>query len=123
MIQGYVNRSYEAVLPLVVCQEKRLKSINAVIDTGFTGFLSLPFATIQELELVRSYSELATLGDGSEVLFDIYGASVIWDGRYREVEINAAETEPLLGMRLLRGHQLHINAIEGGLVTIRSSTT
>lgn len=123
MIRGHVNRNYKAVLPLVVWQGERLKSINAVIDTGFTGFLSLPLAMVQELNLVRSYSELATLGDGSEVLFDIYGASVIWDGQYREIEINAAETEPLLGMRLLRSHQLQINAVEGGLVTIQSSTT
>lgn len=42
MIQGYVNENYEAVISVVVKNGTKLKSVNAVIDTGFTGFLSLP---------------------------------------------------------------------------------
>lgn len=34
-------------------------------------------------------------------------------------EINAAETEPLLGMRMLRGYRLQVDTVEGGLVTIQ----
>jgi hypothetical protein len=33
---------------------------------------------------------------------------------------DAAETEPLLGMALLKGYRLQVDAIEGGLVTIES---
>lgn len=117
MIQGYVNQNYEAML-LVVRNNDKLKFITAVIDTGFTGFLSLPISIITELELSWSYRERATLGDGSEVLFDIYDAMVIWGGQYREIEINAAETEPLLGMSMLRGYRLQVDTVQGGLVTI-----
>lgn len=118
MMQGYVNQNYEAMLSLVVRNSDKLKSITAVIDTGFTGFLSLPIATIRELELSWSYRDRATLGDGSEVLFDIYDGMVIWGGQYREIEINAAETEPLIGMSLLRGYRLQVDTVQGGLVTI-----
>lgn len=118
MMQGYVNQNYEAMLFLVVRNGDKLKSITAVIDTGFTGFLSLPIATIRELELSWSYRDRATLGDGSEVLFDIYDGMVIWGGQYREIEINAAETEPLIGMSLLRGYRLQVDTVKGGLVTI-----
>ena len=118
MMQGYVNQNYEAMLSLVVRNGDKLKSITAVIDTGFTGFLSLPIATIRELELSWSYRDRATLGDGSEVLFDIYEGMVIWGGQYREIEINAAETEPLIGMSLLRGYRLQVDTVQGGLVTI-----
>jgi len=117
-MQGYVNQNYEAMLSLVVRNGDKLKSITAVIDTGFTGFLSLPIATIRELELSWSYRDRATLGDGSEVLFDIYDGMVIWGGQYREIEINAAETEPLIGMSLLRGYRLQVDTVQGGLVTI-----
>ncbi|BAG03777.1 hypothetical protein MAE_39550 [Microcystis aeruginosa NIES-843] len=117
-MQGYVNQNYEAMLSLVVRNGDKLKSITAVIDTGFTGFLSLPIATIRELELSWSYRDRATLGDGSEVLFDIYDGMVIWGGQYREIEINAAETEPLIGMSLLRGYRLQVDTVKGGLVTI-----
>jgi clan AA aspartic protease len=120
MMQGYVNTSYEAVISLVIKHDSKLKSINAVIDTGFTGFLSLPQSLIDELELPWSYSDFATLGDGSETLFDIHDASVIWDGQFREIEINSADTEPLLGMSMLRGYRLEVDTIQGGLVTIKA---
>jgi predicted aspartyl protease len=80
--------------------------------------LSLPISIITELDLSWSYRDRATLGDGSEVLFDIYDAMVIWGGQYREIEINAAETEPLIGMSMLRGYRLQVDTVQGGLVTI-----
>jgi clan AA aspartic protease len=120
MMQGYVNTSYEAVISLVIKHNSKLKSINAVIDTGFTGFLSLPQSLIDELELPWSYSDFATLGDGSKTLFDIHEASVIWDGQFREIEINSADTEPLLGISMLRGYRLEVDTIQGGLVTIKA---
>jgi clan AA aspartic protease len=122
MMQGYVNENYEAVISIVVKNGTKLKSINAAIDTGFKGFLSLPSAIIAELELPWSYRDRATLGDGSETLFDIYEASVIWDGQFREIEINSANTEPLLGMRMLRGYRLQVDTVEGGLVAIAELT-
>ena len=118
MMQGYVNENYEAVLTVVVKNGNKFKSINAVIDTGFTGFLSLPIAIITELDLSWNYRDRGTLGDGSETLFDIYDAMVIWNGQYREIEVNRAETDPLIGMSLFRSYRLQINTIPGGLVTI-----
>ena len=76
-MQGYVNTGYEAVISLVIKHDSKLKSINAVIDTGFTGFLQ---SIIDELELPWSYSDFATLGDGSQTLFDVHDATIIWDG-------------------------------------------
>jgi len=118
MMQGYVNRNYEAIISIVVNNKSKFQSINAVIDTGFTGFLSSPIAIITELDLTWSYRDRGTLGDGSETLFDIYDAMVIWDGKYQEIEINSAETDPLIGMSLLRGYRLQVDAIKNGLVTI-----
>lgn len=120
MMQGYVNASYEAVISLVIKHDSKLKSINTVIDTGFTGFLSLPQSMIDELELPWSYSDFATLGDGSETLFDIHDANVIWDGQFRAIEINSAETDPLLGMKMLRGYRLQVDTVQGGLVTVEA---
>jgi clan AA aspartic protease len=122
MMQGYVNENYEAMISVAVKNGITFKSINAVIDTGFTGFLSLPTAIILELELQWSYRDRATLGDGSETLFDVYNADILWNGQLREIEIDAAETEPLLGMALLRGYRLQVDTIESGLVTIADGT-
>lgn len=120
MMQGHVNTGYEAVISLVIKHDSKLKSINAVIDTGFTGFLSLLQSIIDELELPWSYSDFATLGDGSQTLFDVHDATIIWDGQFREIEINSADTDPLLGMKMLRGFRLQVDTIQGGLVTIEA---
>jgi predicted aspartyl protease len=58
------------------------------------------------------------LGDGTSCIFDVYIATVIWDGEYRVIDINESETVPLIGMRLLRGYDLRVQIIEGGTVTI-----
>jgi clan AA aspartic protease len=120
MMQGYVNENYEAMISVAVKNGSSLKSFDAVIDTGFTGFLSLPTDIIIELGLEWSYRDRATLGDGSETVFDVYNAEIMWNGQLREIEIDAAETEPLLGMALLRGYRLQVDTIEGGLVMIET---
>jgi len=118
MMQGRVNQRCEAVISVAVRGGGTTTSVDAVIDTGFNGFLSLPIAIIAELDLPWIYRDRATLGDGSETLFDVYDAEIIWNGQYREIEVNAAETEPLLGMRMLKGYRLQVDAIESGLVVI-----
>jgi clan AA aspartic protease len=120
MIHGVVSRNREATISLVIVNENRqTKLITAVIDTGYTGFLSLPSEIITELNLSWTGIDRGTLGDGSEVTFEVYAAKVIWDGEYRDIPINEAETDPLVGISLLYGYDLHIQTVEGGSVTIK----
>lgn len=101
MMIGVVNFRCEAMLPIVVRNEKQqTQFFEAVIDTGFSGFLTLPAKTIAELNLPWNGSDSVTLGDGSETLFDLYAATVIWDGEFRDIDIAESETEPLIGMSL-----------------------
>jgi clan AA aspartic protease len=120
MMQGLVNQSCEAILPIVVKNNTTTQLIDAVVDTGFSGFLTLPSDIILALGLSWEGRDVATLGDGTSCTFEVYIAEVIWDGQYREVYINESETVPLIGMRLLRGYDLRIQAIEGGSVTIQA---
>jgi clan AA aspartic protease len=120
MIHGVVNQSCEAILPIVVKNDPRTQLVDAVIDTGFSGFLTLPSSTIESLDLIWKGRDIATLGDGTSCIFEVYIAVVIWDGQYRTIDINESETIPLIGMQLLRGYDLRIQAIEGGSVTIES---
>lgn len=111
----------EATLPLVISNSTGQREvIETVIDTGFDGFLSLPSEIIVRLGLPWIISNPATLGDGSEVLFDFHTGTVIWDGQYRAIDIAESETEPLVGMALLYGYRLQIDAIEGGIVRIEA---
>jgi clan AA aspartic protease len=118
MMQGFVNQSCEAVLPIVVKNDKLTQLVDAVIDTGFSGFLTLPADVIVALDLAWKGRDVATLGDGTSCIFDVYIAVVIWDGQYREIDINESETVPLIGMQLLRGYDLRVRVIEGGTVVV-----
>jgi clan AA aspartic protease len=121
MMNGIVDRNCEAIIRLVVSNEsKQTQVIDTVVDTGFTGFLTLPMTVINSLNL-RLYSrEEGMLGDGSTCIFDVYSGLVIWDGKYRYIDVNAAETDPLVGMSLLYGYRMQLDAIEGGTVTIQA---
>jgi len=121
MIPGTVNANREAVVVLRVRgpggQEQDSR---AVIDTGFTGFLTLPPAIVTALDLVRVSRGRAILANGAEELFDIYRGTVLWDGQPRIVETEAADTDPLVGMSMLYGYKLQVEAIDGGTVTIEA---
>ena len=111
----------EATLSLVVGNSSGQRQvIDTVIDTGFDGFLSLPSETIVRLGLPWTISNIATLADGSETLFDFYTGTVIWDGQYRTIDIAESETEPLLGMAMLYGYRLQVDTVEGGIVKIEA---
>ena len=121
MMHSVVNLSCEATVSLVVSNTNRqTRLIDAVIDTGYTGYLSLPREIIVALNLPWTGIDRGPLGDGSEVTFEVYAATVIWDGQYRNIPVNEAETDPLVGMSLLYGYDLQIRAVEGGNVTIKA---
>jgi predicted aspartyl protease len=121
MITGMVNAPCEALIPLRVQDANGHEhAIEAVIDTGYTGGLTLPPVLITTLGLTwRGYAS-AVLGDGNLQQFEVYAATVIRDGQARVVEIDAADTDPLVGMGLLYGYEVRIQAIDGGAVTIEA---
>jgi clan AA aspartic protease len=92
--------------------------VKSVVDTGYTGDLMLPRKFINELELTIRGIQDAILGDGSLTMFEMYAGSVIWDGQVRRVEVNASETESLIGMGLLEEYKLEIEGRCGGIVKI-----
>ncbi|WP_373540261.1 clan AA aspartic protease [Chamaesiphon sp.] len=116
---GRVNRSREAILKLVILGDENLKvAVDAVIDTGFNGDLILPLETISELGLKIQGYQKAILGDGTISQFQVYAATVIWDGARKLVEVNAATSGALIGMGLLEGYKLEVDSIPDGVVTI-----
>jgi clan AA aspartic protease len=119
MITGVVNANREATIRLVVIGSNgQQQEIEVIIDTGFTGFLTLPIELVAALGLSWLCRQPGILADGSVDFFDVYVARVIWDGQLRTVEVEAADTEPLVGMSLLDRHSLRIDVLSGGVVTI-----
>jgi len=119
MMRGVVSPSCEAMIRFAIGNKNgQLQTIDAVIDTGYTGFLSVPSEIIITLNLPWTGVDRVTLGDGSETTFEVYAGRIIWDGEYRDIPVNESETEPLVGMSLLYGYDLRIRTVIGGTVTI-----
>ena len=119
MISGVVNSNLEATVRLRLRgpggQEQE---IDAVIDTGFNGFLTVSPVLVRQLSLPHLGQSRALLADGQEELLDLYEVTLLWDGQWRGVETDATDTGAVVGMALLYGYSVSIEAVEGGQVVI-----
>ena len=123
MIQGMVNASYEAVVALSLQGPAgQVQDIHAVVDTGYSGFLTLPATLVSELGLDFAYVGRAFLANDDEVSFDVHDVTVLWDGQPRHVKADATGSTPLIGMLLLDRHNLNIEVESGGRVIIEAKT-
>lgn len=97
----------------------REQEIDAVVDSGYTGWLTLPPTVITALNLRWQTFGRGLLADGSVSSFDVYQARVVWDGRLRRVFVDAFDATPLVGMALLRGYEYKMEVRARGKVTIK----
>ena len=97
---------------------RRDQTVEFVVDTGFTGELTLPHAIAEAPGLPFTHRPRAHLADGTAVALPVYAASIIWHGREISVSILATGDHPLLGAALLDDCELLAQFRENGLVTI-----
>ena len=78
MITGQVNADYEAIVVVNLQGRRReTRRLEAVFDTGFSGFLTVPPAIVAELALPFLLIGRAILADGSEPRFPVHSAVVL----------------------------------------------
>ena len=66
MISGTVDANWEAILPLMVLDASgQAHQVDAMIDTGFNGYLTLPLASVAAWGLPWLFQEHAWLADGT----------------------------------------------------------
>ncbi|MDZ7966929.1 MAG: clan AA aspartic protease [Nostoc sp. DedSLP03] len=118
MISGIVKNGHATVNIIFRLPNQPNFTIEFVINTGFTEFLSLPPAAVTLLSFPFVYDIYANLADNSNVILPVHQATIIWNGKEQVVNVLATERLPLLGTALLDGYELVIQFIEGGLVTI-----
>jgi clan AA aspartic protease len=119
MITGTVKSDEAHIRLKVIGRHGREQEVDVIIDSGFNGALTLPPALITTLELRWRSVDQATLADGSTCVFQVYVGKLLWDGKVRSILVAEANTDPLVGMRLLRGHELKLQVRARGKVTIK----
>jgi clan AA aspartic protease len=118
MISGRI-RNREAIIELEVSATGQPpQQIEAVIDTGYNGYLTLPSQLVTALGLSFAGHRRGMLADGSVTRLDVYLATVVWHGRQKDVLISQASGTPLIGMSLLEGSRMTMDVVDGGDVSI-----
>lgn len=119
MITGTVTPYREAVIRIKLRDSVGIEAeIEAVVDTGFTDYLTLPASAIGSLTLAHGGTIRAALADGSAVDLDVYTIEIEWHSQWRMITVLEADGGPLVGMSLLYGNDLAIRIVDGGNVSI-----
>lgn len=93
-------------------------AIDFAIDTGFTEEMTLPPDIINELNLPSHRQISLVMADGTTYRGETYLGRIRWHERLRPVEVISVDADPLVGMKLLAGSNLSIDAEPNGAVTI-----
>lgn len=119
MIYGRVVNGMDLTIQISVIGSAGQKSeFDAVIDTGFSGALTLPKDLAAALSLVRSGGCTAILADGSVVESRVYHAVVQIDDVQTEVRAVEVPDAPLIGMELLKGFRVQFDVKPDGEVIV-----
>jgi clan AA aspartic protease len=121
MITGSINSQTEIQIRLPIRDVSgHEQEVEVILDTGFSGSLTLPPTLISNLNLPWDSQCDAILANGSIEQFDLYSATILWDGNTRRILVQSIDTTPLLGMELLVGYDLRVRVVIGGIVEIEA---
>jgi clan AA aspartic protease len=120
MIRGLVTADHEAIIRFLVRGPSgQRQHVEALVDTGFNGWLTLPPGIINSLGLPWRRRGRALLADGSDSIFDNFEGTVVWDRRHRIIAVDEVDTVPLVGMALMRGYELNVQIRSRGKMIIK----
>lgn len=117
MTGSVLNRHALLAIPFRLQNQPNL-SLEFVVDTGFTDYLTLPRAAVAAMGLPFLYRMNADLADDSTVEIPVHLATILWNGVPKQVRVLATGRRPLLGTALLDGCRLNAHFTEGGPITI-----
>lgn len=94
------------------------RTLSVVVDTGFTGWLTLPPELIRELGLKYQGERYTVFADGQGTMVELYVARISWDGQALHRLVHQSDSVPLIGMYLMTGYHLAVDVRAGGAVTL-----
>lgn len=119
MIRGRVSGDQQALIAVdIIDGDGRPQPVEVVLDTGFTGYLTLRPRTISDLGLPSVGQRTFELANGELFDFQVFLGSVSWHSRTSDVLVLQSDSVPLLGMALVWGSRVTMDALDDGEVTI-----
>ena len=119
MTRGNVVGARKPLLPITILDiAGNQHDLLVVLDTGFTSQLALPGSYMRRFGLTTDGYIDGRPATGEVISIPTGRATLIWQGRRRNVTVMQLDSEPLLGMEFLWNHRITIDAIAGGAVTV-----
>jgi len=110
MIIGFVNESDEPVIEVKLDLGKEKRAVNAVIDTGFNGYISVPKKLIDESDWDFLGIEEYELASGELMRERVFlGRIEIGTEKLAVFILSSNSSDTLVGTKLLRNRLLIIN--------------
>ena len=120
MTTGHIDQHGRPVIPVDLFDlQGRLHRVEAMIDTGFDDFLTLPAHLVQRMGLVWASGIPMQVATSEWVQFDAYAAAVFWLGNRLPIRVLQTQPEILVGTRLLWESELTVQFWEGGAVNVQ----
>ena len=120
MMHGQVNSRYQAMISLTMytANGAEITFPDVLIDTGSDAEVVASASVIQLLGLY--YLEPIDLlqADDEAVTVAMFLGEILWNGSRRRVKVVRTGESLLIGMGLLRGHQMNMDIRPGGSVQI-----
>lgn len=116
---GEYQESDQILVTLTIGNEEGdEQEVDAVIDTGFGGYLMLTPEIVQSLTLPQTDVGTAVLADGSIVRLAAHEVIITWNEEELAVSAYVGDGDVLIGMALLRGSVGSFDFFPGCLSTI-----
>ena len=100
----------------------RLTECEAIIDTGFTGFLLLPLSKLNSFDSVMEEFQLLTLADGTKLIRLRTPATIVVEGENISgiAVIEPDGNDAIIGMKFLRfaRRSLHVSTVRNEVLLI-----
>ncbi|KAF0132699.1 MAG: hypothetical protein FD145_1586 [Candidatus Saganbacteria bacterium] len=109
-MKGYINSNFEPVIKIGIINDGKLFKFDAIIDTGFNGFISIPHKIIENTSWQFIGYEAYELASGEIIKDKVYLGDIILAGKRKYTYILSNKTDDILaGTKLFADKVLSIN--------------
>lgn len=123
MIRGWIDDDGQPRVRLTVrSASNRATNVDFLIDTGFDGYVTLPYREVISLGLPWKGMLGGMLAHGGPLITEAFLGEVLVGERIVQADIEALDSLPLAGLKLLNNHELRIALTSGGAVEITPLT-
>jgi len=110
MIKGEVTEALDPVIEIGLKDGETVSMIEAIVDTGFSGYLCLSEQWVDKLDMSFGFVESYEMANGEIITRDVFRGVIRFDGQERGVDvILTTSDDTLIGASLFKEYLVAID--------------